>query len=289
MSERDCFLAFVTRIKHEDLYIAEWLEYHLLVGVEHFFLYDMDGGEVLAGILAPYEDAGVVTHIPWSHYEGTRFDRKRTLFRHDKSSLAHRHFACNFRKRVCWAQKIDADEFLYPLAGDDVIGPIKAFDRNRIRGIRMPRFNFGDNGHERRPPGFVIESYLHREATLSSQKEMANGERLSGNHVGRGPHIWSYRLHRRGTLVSPEQVETLRINHYFTKSFEEFQIRQNTTHSRHQTREQFEDRNRRRNDVSDDGMLRFAPAVRRALRLRSQEFPPSEIASRDTAESWDRA
>jgi hypothetical protein len=27
MSERDWFLAFVTRVKHENLYIREWLEY----------------------------------------------------------------------------------------------------------------------------------------------------------------------------------------------------------------------------------------------------------------------
>ncbi len=75
MSGRDWFLALVTRVKHEDLYIREWLEYHLLVGVEHFFLYDMDGGQGLAGILEPYEEAGVVTRIPWTHYEGTRLDR----------------------------------------------------------------------------------------------------------------------------------------------------------------------------------------------------------------------
>ena len=68
--------------------------------------------------------------------------------------------------------------------------------------------------------------------------------------------------------MAPDHVETLRINHYFTKSFEEFQIRQNTNRTRRRTREQFDDRNRRRNDVDDDGMLRFVPAVRRALGLR---------------------
>jgi len=268
MSGRDWFLTFVTRIKGEDLYLREWLEYHLLVGVEHFFLYDMDVGQGQAAILSPYEDAGVVTRIPWSHFEGTRLDRKRARFRHNKSSLAHRHFARHFRNRVCWALKIDGDEFLYPLEGDDVIGPLRAFDRSRLRGISMPRFNFGDDGHERRPPGLVIESYLRREATRSSQKDMGNGEKLSGNHFRRGAHRWSYGLHKWGRFVSPDQVETLRINHYFTKSFEEFQTRQNDNDLRRQTREHFELRNRGRNDVDDDGMLRFAPAVRRALGLQ---------------------
>ena len=262
----------MTRVKHEDLYIREWLEYHFLVGVEHFFLYDMDGGQGLAGILEPYEDAGVVTCIPWSHYEGTRLDRGGPL-RQNKSSLAHRHFVRHFRRRVRWAQKIDAEEFLYPLGGDDVIRPLQAFDHNRVRGIRVPRFNFGHNGHERRPRGLVIESYLRREATQSSLKDMANGEKLSGNYFHRDAHRWSYSLHKRGTLVSPDHVETLRINHYYTKSFEEFQIRQNDQRTRRQTREQFDHRNRRRNDVDDDGMLRFAPEIRRSLGLRSLSSP----------------
>jgi hypothetical protein len=259
----------VTRIKHESLYLREWLEYHLLVGVEHFFLYDMDEGYGHSEILAPYEAAGVVTRVPWSHYEGTRLDRPRKPFHSNKSSLAHRHFATHFRRRVCWAQKIDGDEFLYPLEGDDVIGPLRAFDPKRVRGIRVPRFNFGDNKHDRRPSGLVIENYVKREATRSSQKEMGNAECMSDNRFQRGSHGWSYKLYKLRALVPPEQVETLRINHYFTKSFEEFQLRQNDHHTRRGTREQFEDRNGKRNDVEDDGMLRFVPAIKSALGSRT--------------------
>jgi len=271
MSRRDYFLAFVTRIKHEDLYLREWLEYHLLVGVEHFFLYDMDVGTTQAELLEPYEDAGVVTRIPWSHFEGTRLDRKRARFRHNKSSLAHRHFALNFRERVCWAQKIDGDEFLYPVTGQEVIEPLRAFDRDRVRAIRLPRYNFGHSGHDHRPAGLVIENYLKREATRSSQKEMGNGTSLSGNRFRRGAHRWSYRLYKRGKTVMPDDVETLRINHYFTKSFEEFQSRQNDNNLRQKTRDQFDARNLRRNDVDDDGMLRFLPAVQRALGLKQSD------------------
>ncbi|VFM99178.1 MAG: Glycosyltransferase family 92 [Candidatus Kentron sp. G] len=34
------FLVFATNFKDENTYLREWLEYHLLVGVEHFYLYD---------------------------------------------------------------------------------------------------------------------------------------------------------------------------------------------------------------------------------------------------------
>ena len=33
-------LAVVTIIKNEAPYIKEWLDYHLLAGVNHFYLYD---------------------------------------------------------------------------------------------------------------------------------------------------------------------------------------------------------------------------------------------------------
>ena len=33
-------LAFVSIMKDEGSYIKEWLDYHLLAGVNHFFIYD---------------------------------------------------------------------------------------------------------------------------------------------------------------------------------------------------------------------------------------------------------
>jgi len=50
--------------------LTEWLEYHLSIGVEHFYLYDMSRrrtGQRLADLLTDYVAAGVVTVVPWPY------------------------------------------------------------------------------------------------------------------------------------------------------------------------------------------------------------------------------
>jgi hypothetical protein len=218
-------------------------------------------------LLAPYVRDGRVTRIPWAHYEGTRYDRPQSYVRNNKSSLAHRHFAWHFRGRAEWALKLDGDEFLFPLAGDDVREPLARYDPAEVRGLSIPRFNFGDCGHELRPPGLVIESYLRREAAWSSYKDAGSTRHISWNLMNPCPHAWHYRWWSP-PRVDRSAVAGLRINHYFSKSFEEFRLRQNTNGTREPTREYFRFRNRASNEVPDDSMLRFAPAVRRALGLR---------------------
>ena len=47
--------------KWEERFMREWLEYHLLVGVGHFFLFpnDCDADSATRKLLVPYERAGV--------------------------------------------------------------------------------------------------------------------------------------------------------------------------------------------------------------------------------------
>ena len=46
----------------QDRYLAEWIEYHLCAGVEHFFLYNHHSAtDDHERILRPYIDAGLVT------------------------------------------------------------------------------------------------------------------------------------------------------------------------------------------------------------------------------------
>ena len=272
MPDPQWYLVCVTRIKNEQPYLHEWLEYHLLVGVLHFFLYDMDDSAASRALLAPYEKRGLVTRVPWAHYEGTRYDRPQSHFYNNKSSLAFRHFALEFRGRAQWALKLDADEFLFPLDADNVIDPLQRYDPARVRGLSVPRFNFGDCGHETRPRGLVIESYLKREAAWSSYKDIGSGRYLSRNLLNPCPHAWHYRWFSPPRL-DRSAVAGLRINHYFSKSFEEFRLRQNTNRTRLQTREYFEFRNRASNEVADESILRFVPAVKAALSRHARSAP----------------
>lgn len=59
------YLAFVAIFRNEAAYIPEWLEYHLLVGVDKFFLYDNDSDDHPEGVLCPYIRDGLVNFTRW--------------------------------------------------------------------------------------------------------------------------------------------------------------------------------------------------------------------------------
>ena len=56
-------IAVLAIFRWEGPYLREWMEYHMLLGVEHFYLLsnDCDKVEYSTAILQPYVDAGVVT------------------------------------------------------------------------------------------------------------------------------------------------------------------------------------------------------------------------------------
>ena len=254
-------LAIAAIFRNENPYLVEWLEFHRLVGVEHFFLYDNDGGAEARALLAPYLEAGIVTRHPWTHLDGTRHDRPTRLGARDKNHLAFAHAARHHRSECAWLLKIDLDEFLVPLDGDSLAPLLARFDRARVRGIQVPRINFGHSGHRARPPGLVIESYLLREAAVSDHKDIANTDFLSDNRFVNSAHRWGYRWLAGGRLVRPREVASLRIHHYYTKSLEESLRRQNMMRTRPTSEAEWEAQNAQLNAVRDETMLRFAKAL----------------------------
>ena len=265
-SEREQFLVIAAIFKAENLYLREWLEFHLLVGVDHFYLYDNDGGEEAAALLKPYEEGGFVTRHPWTHVDGTKHDRPTPLKQRNKNHMAFGHCAENYRDRFEWVMKIDIDEFLVPSDGAESLVPaLQRYTGRPVKGIRLPRFNFGDSGHRTRPEGLVCESYLRREEVFSDHKDLGNGRFLDSNRRCNSAHSWSHRTFKRGRIVRERDVDGLRVHHYYTKSLEEYLVRQNMSLGRGQSEEDFKDRNRGANAIGDATMLRFAPELKRRL------------------------
>lgn len=263
---RRYFLVFATNFKAENPYLREWLEYHLLIGVEHFYLYDQDGGEDARTILKTYEDLGLVTRHLWTQYDGTKYDGPTRFYQINKNHLGFAHCVQHYSGQSSWMMKIDVDEFLYPPAGEESLIPfLESVDRTWIKGLRIPRFNFGDNGHRTRPDKLVTESYTRREAKASNSKDMANSKFLGSNAFCNSAHRWHYKLIKPGKFIQLNGVDGLRINHYYTKSFEEYQIRQNASRGRGRDEVRFIERNQGCNSVDDTGMLRFVPKIKETL------------------------
>jgi len=264
-------LSTVSVFKNENDYLHEWLEYHLMMGVDHMYLYDQDGGLDAMELLRPYERAGLVTRHPWTHFDGTRYDKTTHFWERDKSHIAYAHCAKNYRNESQWIQKLDIDEYLVMNdGGNDLKEWVKTLDVNRIKGYRVYRYNFGNNGHLEKPPGLITESYTRRESEYSDYKDAGNGDFLSNNRYHYNSHKWAHKFGKSGQVLTRPEDVNIHINHYYTKSYTEYRDRQNVMRSRDTSLAAFENMNAICNKVEDHSMLRHTEILRTKVAARRQ-------------------
>lgn len=58
-------VSFCLIFKNEAPFLKEWLDFHLTVGVDHFYLYNNNSDDNFREILEPYIGLGIVTLIEW--------------------------------------------------------------------------------------------------------------------------------------------------------------------------------------------------------------------------------
>lgn len=84
--------------KNEEKFLKEWIEYHLMIGVEHFYLYDNNSEDNYDEVLAPYIEKGVV---------------EVKLWKEDHAQMkAYKDFYENRRNETKWVSFLDIDEFV---------------------------------------------------------------------------------------------------------------------------------------------------------------------------------
>ena len=93
-------LAIVAIMKNEGRYLKEWLDYHLLAGVEHFYLYDNDSTDNQAEVAKPYVEAGLVDY----------FFLPGKVMQH----FAYNDAVNRFKFHCRYMAFIDLDEFIFP-------------------------------------------------------------------------------------------------------------------------------------------------------------------------------
>ena len=93
-------LAVVAILKNEAPYLKEWLDYHLLAGVDHFYLYDNDSPDNQAEVAEPYIEAGLVDYfyLPGQKMQLPAYNDALKKFKFQSRYMAF----------------IDCDEFVYP-------------------------------------------------------------------------------------------------------------------------------------------------------------------------------
>ena len=142
MVDKDLFLydlAVVAILKNEGHYLKEWLDYHLMAGVDHFYIYDNESPDNQAEVAKPYVEAGLVDYIS--------FPGKAMQYAVYNNAVKRFKFHCRYMAII------DGDEFIYPKVargGDitEVVDEILSKDPNAA-GLSIHWQIFGSNGQEK--------------------------------------------------------------------------------------------------------------------------------------------
>ena len=225
-------LAIVAILKNEGHYLKEWLDYHLLAGVDHFYLYDNDSTDDYSEIIAPYVAAGLVTS---EHFPG------------GSAQYAAYNFAVrDYKFHSRYIAFVDLDEFIFPKDTSDSITEtvdkiLKDFPD--ASGLAINWQLFGSNGEDkadysrgvlerftRRAPFDWVVPIPHRTIPGGNAqvKTIANPRKIYLFSSGHFPVYFegNYSVNEIGGVVpsycnEPVTANKIVVNHYNVKSREE--------------------------------------------------------------------
>ncbi len=221
------YLSICAIMRNEAPYLKEWIEYHKIVGVERFYLFDNESTDNTKDVLQPYIDAGLViyTYAPGDKKNGFQ-------------SQAYNRCIQEHKDDTWWLAIIDIDEFLVPMKDDKISDFLKKCEP--YPGIVINWLMFDSNGHINKPQGGVLENYTrihyqrdHHDNIVT--KCIVNPREISSAgghfHFYKNEQVHVNELFQPLPPILPEYVSArhlenhIRINHYWTKSYEEFSIK----------------------------------------------------------------
>jgi hypothetical protein len=258
------YLAICSCLGYDAPYLLEWIEFHRLVGVERFFLYNNGDREAQRELLAPYVEEGTVVLHDWPIFPPELPAREHCIDEHREDSR--------------WIAFIDTDEFLFSPTGQPLPGVLVEYEQ--WPGVGVSRVTFGTSGHRTKPDGLVIESYVqplglkgHRTVQwiVAPRRtvEICGSHRFGYEDGTLGVDENHYPI--LGIRTTFKSFSRLRINHYYTRSEEEF--REKLSRPRAWDAEPqpdhfwelFTQKLPALFDYSDDAILRYLPSLKKAM------------------------
>ncbi|NGX38742.1 MAG: hypothetical protein KR126chlam1_00052 [Chlamydiae bacterium] len=115
--------------KDEAPYLREWLEYHKMLGVDHFYLYNNDSTDNYYEVLRPYIEEGVVTLVNWPTRAGKKTDEEPFLYALTTHVPAYENCSKWLSKdETKWLTFLSVDEYLLPLYASSLTALLEKYD-----------------------------------------------------------------------------------------------------------------------------------------------------------------
>lgn len=252
------YFSICMNFKDEAIYLKDWVEYHLSIGVDHFYLYNNESSDNFLEILKPYQEKGLVTlnNIP-----GSGVKRK-----------VSKHFLNNYKSETFWVAFIDSDEYITFVEDQETVQNFFK-DFEEFPGVGLNWLMFGSSGlsgiqtpvSEKftmcAPPydaANLLENPNLVSAVCTHIKSVINPRKVTGNWYN--PHFYQY----KNESSKKSKIPSLAVNTEKKEipAMKAATSRENTKHDkafiRHyfvNTKEEFFRRraNRLRDDVANAG------------------------------------
>ena len=194
-------------VKDEGPYIKEWLDYHKKIGFQHFYIYDNNNNPEDLKAIENRKDCTIIK------FPGIA-----------KQVSAYQHFATHFSHQTKWIAFIDGDEFIVPSKHNNINDFIAEY--GHLKSIAINWKLFTSNNHIKKPKGLVTANYT-QSAFNNHVKLILNTKLLRVCKINHMHNVIMYAKTLDGKIIESHFNEKdfnniIRINHYFTKSKDEF-------------------------------------------------------------------
>jgi tetratricopeptide (TPR) repeat protein len=213
------YLSLCLICKDENDYLPEWLDYHILMGVDRFYIYDNESQTSLRETLKEYIEGGwvVVVNIP---------GKAMQLYAYD-------HCLRTFGRNTFWMGFIDADEFLVPKTAPGLKELLK--DYETYGGLAVNSIFFGSNGYQTRPAIGQVAAYTKSTHVIFLENDLVKSIVQPGLALmPNSPHDFTF---KEGTWCVnedflrvdgqrfPNRTDKIQLNHYYCRSESEIDLK----------------------------------------------------------------
>lgn len=118
-------LAVVSVFQNEAKWLKEWIEFHKIVGVDHFYLYNNRSSDDFYTVLSPYLESGEVELYDWPF----NYEEGKEGFWIKVQTDAINDAIERSKERAKWLAIIDTDEFLVPIKYNSILDLLNSYEK----------------------------------------------------------------------------------------------------------------------------------------------------------------